>query len=79
MYCCPLLHRTFLPRKHHQIYYYSPSTAAYVVLGGSGTGGRMENLYIQGVPKVSSHFVLVVFSASRACTEVYFTIFQQPR
>ena len=34
---------------------------------------------IQGVPKVSSHFVLVVFSPSRARTEFHFTIFQQPR
>ena len=34
---------------------------------------------LQGVPQLSIHLVLVVFSASRARTEVYFTIFQQPR
>ena len=34
---------------------------------------------LQGVPQLSSHFVLLVFSASRARTEVHFTIFQQPR
>ena len=34
---------------------------------------------VQGVPQLSSHFVLLVFSASRAHTEVHFTIFQQPR
>ena len=34
---------------------------------------------IQGVPQLSSHFVLLVFSASHAHTEVHFTIFQQPR
>ena len=31
--------------------------------------------YVQGVPQLSIHFVLVVFSASRALTEKYFTIF----
>ena len=36
-------------------------------------------IYIQGVPQLSIHFVLVVFSASSARTDVYFTIFQQPR
>ena len=36
-------------------------------------------LYVQGVPQLSSHFVLLVFSASHAHTEVHFTIFQQPR
>ena len=36
-------------------------------------------LYVQGVPQLSSHFVLLVFSACRAHTEVHFTIFQQPR
>ena len=36
-------------------------------------------IIIQGVPQLSSHFVLLVFSASRAHTEVHFTIFQQPR
>ena len=35
-------------------------------------------VYIQGVPQLSSHFVLVVFSASRARTEEYFTIFNSP-
>ena len=30
---------------------------------------------LQGVPQLSIHFVLVVFSASRALTEKYFTIF----
>ena len=35
--------------------------------------------YIQGVPQLTIHFVLVVFSASRARTEEYFTIFQQPK
>ena len=40
-------------------------------------GDKDTNL--QGVPQLSSHFVLVVFSASRARTEEYFTIFQQPR
>ena len=34
---------------------------------------------LQGVPQLSIHFVLVVFSASSARTDVYFTIFQQPR
>ena len=34
---------------------------------------------VQGVPQLSIHFVLVVFSASRACTDVHFTILQQPR
>ena len=33
---------------------------------------------IQGVPQLSIHFVLVVFSASSARTDVYFTLFQQP-
>ena len=40
---------------------------------------RDSAIYIQGVPKVSSHFVLVVFLASHARTEFHFTIFQQPR
>ena len=35
----------------------------------------MEELQVQGVPQLSIHFVLVVFSASRALTEKYFTIF----
>ena len=46
------------------------------------TAARMLEILhvnIQGVPQLSSHFVLVVFSASRARTEEYFTIFQQPR
>ena len=30
---------------------------------------------LQGVPQLSSHFDLLVFSASRAQTEVHFTIF----
>ena len=34
---------------------------------------------LQGVPQLSSHFVLLVFSASRARTDVHFTILQQPR
>ena len=34
---------------------------------------------LQGVPKLSSHFVLLVFSASHAHTEVHITIFQQAR
>ena len=40
---------------------------------------RSRREYIQGVSQLSSHFVLLVFSASRAHTEVHFTIFQQPR
>ena len=41
---------------------------------------RMKGvLMVQGVPQLSSHFVLLFFSASRAHTEVHFTIFQQPR
>ena len=36
------------------------------------------NMVIQGVPQLSIHLVLVVFSASRARTEVYFTIFNSP-
>ena len=36
-------------------------------------------MLLQGVPQMSIHLVLVVFSASRARSEVYFTIFQQPR
>ena len=36
-------------------------------------------IFVQGVPQLSSHFVLVVFSASRTRSEEYFTIFQQPR
>ena len=34
---------------------------------------------IQGVPQLSSHSVLLVFSASYDHTVVHFTIFQQPR
>ena len=42
-------------------------------------GNLAQTMFLQGVPQLSSHFVLVVFSASRARTEEYFTIFQQPR
>ena len=38
-----------------------------------------KNMKIQGVPQLSSHFVLHFFSAYRTHTEVHFTIFQQPR
>ena len=38
-----------------------------------------KNCNVQGVPQLSIHFVLVVFLASSARTDVYFTIFQQPR
>ena len=34
--------------------------------------------FVQGVPQLSSHFVLHFFSAYRTHTEVHFTIFQQP-
>ena len=38
-----------------------------------------KNMKIQGVPQLSSHFVLHFFSAYRTHTEVHLTIFQQPR
>ena len=36
----------------------------------------LYSILLQGVPQLRSHFVLLVFSASRAHTEVHFTIFQ---
>ena len=68
-----------------EIWYFSWRAAAARELGRAGKiqtdvpTHSYTTIYIQGVPKVSSHFVLVVFSASRARTEFHFTIFQQPR
>ena len=56
----------------------SPHHGANLLVSTAGLKGRIY-FELQGVPQLSIPFVLVVFSASRARTEEYFTIFQQPR
>ena len=50
-----------------------------LLVGNNGDSSSAGPQHLQGVPQLSSHFVLLVFSASHAHTEVHFTIFQQPR
>ena len=52
--------------------------AAYLAVSGEIVKATWTT-GLQGVPQLSIHFVLVVFLDSSACTDVYFTIFQQPR